>query len=226
MHVSAALIWVALIIYPIRSGPIKLLMLSSAIAAWGGLFLWIRNRKLRWALAMALSSAALSVAFIPDRPPPISKLRSEYVNALRAYEGTRYVWGGESWMGVDCSGIVRSAWIKAHLRVGITSVRPDLFRRALTLWWFDSSAKELALGYGGRTRTVHEAKSIQAQRDDGLQPGDIAVVGRGTHALAYLGKHTWIEADPGVQKVIVLKTSDGNPWLVSSAVFVRWRALD
>ena len=56
--------------------------------------------------------------------------------------------------------------------------------------------------------------------------GDFAIVARGVHALAYLGDHTWIEADPGAGKVIVVRTSDKNTWLDSSAVFVRWRDLD
>jgi hypothetical protein len=154
LHICSILACVGLLIYPIRSGPIKLLIVVCGVAAMFGILLWIRRPAVRWGLLSLLLCAALAVAFVPRRSLPRSDLQAEYVRNLRRYEGTRYVWGGESWMGVDCSGIVRSAWIDAHFRLGITSARPDLIRTALSAWWFDASAKELSLGYSGRARRL------------------------------------------------------------------------
>jgi hypothetical protein len=226
LHVCAGVVLVALLFYPVRSGLIKLIMVASAATVLIGLCFWIRKPVVRFLALGVLLAAGLAVLFLPGRSVPTSELQRKYVDALRSYEGVSYVWGGEGRLGVDCSGIVRSAWVDSHLRLGMSSASPELIRRAISTWWFDASAKELSAGFSGRTRQLHSAKSIRVNQDQGLQPGDVAVVAQGVHALAYLGDHTWIEADPGAKKVIVIKTSDANPWLDSSAIFVRWRALD
>jgi len=48
----------------------------------------------------------------------------------------------------------------------------------MSVWWFDASAKELCLGFGGRTRELHAAKSIRANGDEQLSPGDFAIIGQ------------------------------------------------
>src|SRR5207253_6882972 len=98
----------------------------------------------------------------------------------------------------------------SQLRLGSKTGNPRLIRSAMSAWWFDASAKELSLGFGGRTRKLHTAKSIRANRDEQLSPGDFAIIARGVHALAYLGDHSWIEADPGIGKVIIIPTNDKN----------------
>jgi energy-coupling factor transporter transmembrane protein EcfT len=216
----------ALLVFPIRSGLVRLLIVFSGAVVLFGAFVWIRTLRLRFALAGVLILIILAIALLPGKQGNPTELRTEFVRALRRYKGNRYIWGGENGRGVDCSGIVRTAWIDAQLRSGIKTANPRLLRNAVSAWWHDASAKELSLGYSGRTRELHAAKSIRANEDARLLPGDFAIVARGVHALAYLGEHTWIEADPGLGKVIVIQTSDPNSWLDSSAVFVRWRDLD
>jgi hypothetical protein len=222
---SVALL-LALLIFPIRSGLVRLLIVSSAAAVLIGPVIWIRNARLRFALPGVLLLTILAIALLPGKQGNPAELRTQFVKALRRYEGNRYVWGGENGRGVDCSGIVRAAWIDAQFRLGIKTTNPRFLRNALSVWWHDASAKELSLGFSGRTRELHSANSIRANGDAQLLPGDFAIVARGVHALAYLGEHTWIEADPGLRKVIVIPTSGSNPWLDSTAVFVRWRELD
>src|SRR5438874_1469392 len=226
IHFSLGALLMALLVYPIRSGGIRLLIVCSASAVLIGLSMWIRNRRVRWGFLGILLLAGLAIALLPGESVDQARLRTQYVDALRRYEGHRYVWGGENGRGVDCSGIVRAAWIDSQLRLGSKTGNPRLIRSAMSAWWFDASAKELSLGFGGRTRKLHTAKSIRANRDEQLSPGDFAIIARGVHALAYLGDHSWIEADPGIGKVIIIPTNDKNPWLDSSAVFVRWRALE
>ena len=225
-HFCLGALLIALLVYPIRSGGIRLLIVCSASAFLIGLSMWIRNRRVRWGFLGILLLTGLAIAFLPGKSVDQTRLRAEYVGALRRYEGDRYVWGGENGRGVDCSGIVRAAWIDSQFRLGIKTGNPRLIRGAMSAWWFDASAKELCLGFGGRTRELHTAKSIRANRDEQLSPGDFAIIAHGVHALAYLGDHTWIEADPGIGKVIIIPTNDKNPWLDSSAVFIRWRALE
>jgi len=225
LYACCAVLLVGLITYPVRSGPVRLLIvLAGAVVIFGGLF-FFKNKFVRWA-GVSIILVGFALLFLPGRSLSGQELQSAYVQALRRYEATRYVWGGENALGVDCSGIVRAAWFDTQMRLGIKSANPLLLRRALTTWWFDASARELAAGHSGRTRVLHSAHSIRANQDAGLFPGDFAIVARGVHALAYLGDHTWIEADPGTRKVIVIKTSDASAWLDSSAVFVRWAELD
>jgi hypothetical protein len=219
-------LFIALLVYPIRSGVVRMLIICSASVIVIGLSMWIRNLRVRGGVWGGLLLTSLAIAFLPGKSVDQARLREEYVSALRCYDGDRYVWGGENGRGVDCSGIVRAAWIDAQFRSGIETGNLRLIRRAMSAWWFDASAKELSLGFGGRTRELHTAKSIRANGDEQLAPGDFAIVARGVHALAYLGDHTWIEADPGIGKVVIIATTDKNPWLDSPAVFVRWRALE
>jgi len=226
LYVCCAALLIGLLIFPIRSGAVRLLIIVSAVVTVFGAPLFLRRKSARIVALSMVTLVCGAIAFLPGRSPSMRQLRSAYVDALRCYESDRYVWGGENARGVDCSGIVRAAWFDAQLRLGIRSANPQLIRSALSVWWFDASAKELAAGYSGRTHAMHSAKGIRANNDEGLLPGDFAIVARGVHALAYLGNQTWIEADPGMGKVIVIKTSDANAWLDSSAVFVRWSELD
>lgn len=213
------------LIQPIRSGFFRLIIVSSLSACLIGVCFLPDRRSLRIALLGGVMTLVLGVAFLPGRTGDHPS-RDAYVRALRSYISVPYVWGGENARGVDCSGIVRAAWIDAQLRLGCRTADLRLIRSAIATWWFDASAKELAAGYLGRTRVLHSAPSIRANGDAELLPGDFAVVARGVHALAYLGDGQWIEADPGLQKVVVLQTDGANQWLDSSAVFVRWRQFD
>jgi hypothetical protein len=226
LHFCVSVLLIALLVCPIRSGAIRLLIVSSAGVFLVGLSMWIRKPRVRYGFLGVLLLMPFALAFLPYKAANQARLRAKYVDALRRYEGDRYVWGGENGRGVDCSGIVRAAWIDSQFCSGITTGNPRLVREAVSAWWSDASAKELSLGFGGRTRELHASKSIRANGDEQLSPGDFAIVAHGVHALAYLGNHTWIEADPGVGKVIVIPTNDKNPWLDSPAVFVRWRALE
>ncbi len=62
---------------------------------------------------------------------------------------------------------------------------------------------------------------------DQLAPGDIAVTPDGVHVLAYLGDGEWMEADPGLGKVIRARVpADDNPWFKAPVQVLRWRELE
>ena len=111
IHFCLGALLIALLVYPIRSGGVRLLIVCSASAFLIGLSMWIRNRRVRWGFLGILLLTGLAIAFLPGKSVDQTRLRAEYVGALRRYEGDRYVWGGENGRGVDCSGIVRAAWI-------------------------------------------------------------------------------------------------------------------
>jgi cell wall-associated NlpC family hydrolase len=138
----------------------------------------------------------VALAPAPSKPDAAS-LRNAYCNALEAYQGCPYIWGGETYSAIDCSGLVRKALEDALTTRGIMTLNAGLIRSALWLYWHDTTAKVIGQGYSGQTIDVsdHLDNSL-------LQPGDMAILNSGGHVLAYLGQGMWIEADPGVGRVI------------------------
>ena len=148
IHFCLGALLIALLVYPIRSGGVRLLIVCSASAFLIGLSMWIRNRRVRWGFLGILLLTGLAIALLPGESVDKTRLRTQYVDR---YEGHRYVWGGENGWGVDCSGILRAAWIDSQLCLGIRTGNPRLIRGALSAWWFDarqrrSFASDLAAG--------------------------------------------------------------------------------
>lgn len=232
---SAILLWIAglcwllgVMLYPVSIGLTRAMGVAlSAVLIVGLLLLWWRYRVLRWTLlglciAVALFSALPGRADY-DRPA----LRQEVVHALQRYEGVRYVGGGENFLGIDCSGLVRRGTIEGTFVYGIRTLNPLLVREAALLWWRDMSARDMALGAGRKARKVAEEKSIATLNDKIVHPGDFAITSNGIHALAYLGDHVWLEADPGERKVIRFDARTAkNNWVRTPISVLRWRLLD
>jgi hypothetical protein len=220
-------IWMEIIWMPVshrwtRGGSVALVL-----GLWGGLLLlcWQR-RGLRWLL---LGVALLAVGFFasPGRSlPPAEILRSEYVAGLRRYEGTEFLWGGESPRGIDCSGLIRRGLIDAQFLRGLRTADPGLARRAVSLWWRDCTAKTLGEGFDGAALPLLETPSLNELDHTRLLPGDFAVTQNGSHILAYLGDQTWIEADPLAKKVItVVAPAKDNAWFRGPMKVLRWKLL-
>ena len=47
---------------------------------------------------------------------PVDAIATDYVATMQAFLGTPYLWGGKSALGVDCSGLVQLALLKAGIR--------------------------------------------------------------------------------------------------------------
>ncbi len=223
------LLLVAIHFYPIRFGTLRLLMVVGVLALWSGaLWLLWPHKAVRRTL---LTASTLFIAFLlcPSRPSDPQTLRQQYVRSLKSYDGTTYVWGGESRSGIDCSGLVRSALIDANVKQGLTTANPSALREGLALWWNDCSAKALKDTYRGRTRLLFTAPSLNQLNDVAIQPGDIAVTSSGVHVLAYVGNQTWIEADPSElrgDKVVQVKTPTRIAWFNLPVHMMRWRQLE
>jgi cell wall-associated NlpC family hydrolase len=177
-------------------------------------------------LCLTLAGFAFLVGVLPGRTTDAAKLRARYVRSLSSYEGTRYVWGGENLLGIDCSGLVRRGLINASFTEGIVTANPGLIREAFALRWFDCSANALRQEYRHQTRRTLSVRSIRQLDHTKLQPGDFAITADGVHALAYLGNEVWIEADPAVGRVIKLRASEDSPWLNQQVEVMRWRVLE
>ncbi|HKW29187.1 MAG TPA: NlpC/P60 family protein [Verrucomicrobiae bacterium] len=218
---------IVLFLYPINDRPLRIGLILSLLGLWiGCLYLGWHQRPVRFGLLLC---SVITAGFLtgPGRNYEIEKLRNTYVASLRSFEGTRYIWGGENKQGIDCSGLVRAGLIKASGEQGLETLNPGLVRYSLSLWWHDSTAKALGEEYRHQTKHVLKAASINSLDQDKVLPGDIAVTANGVHVLACLGNSEWIEADPLLGKVIVVKLpSAKNPWFNEPVNVLRWTSLE
>jgi cell wall-associated NlpC family hydrolase len=71
------------------------------------------------------------------------EINDKYVQKLIEFDHVGYFYGGENNLGVDCSGLVREAMVKANVEIGISTANSHLLRKALEIWWFDAGADAL-----------------------------------------------------------------------------------
>ena len=224
--VLLALVLFALWLYPIGTHLIRAAMAVVAVALWMAVvrLYW---RRTWWKIASLLPIVVLIlIAAKPVSEHAPARLRTRFVAALQSYEGTRYVWGGENGLGIDCSGLVRRALGDAFIREALATGNLGMVRESMLLRWFDTSAKGLLQEYRGQTRRLFDARSVRELALARLQPGDFVVTADGIHVMAFLGGTTWIAADPQAGRVIRLQPGDNNPWLLAPVVVMTWRALE
>jgi hypothetical protein len=216
---------VGLALQPLHSTMIRIALVFALLLAVAGALVLCRRW---WQRVLFILPPLLlgGVLLLPGRTPRPVALRAAYAEALRGFEGTRYVWGGENQLGIDCSGLVRRGLMAAALDRGVLELDPGLLRLAWDLWWHDASARALRDGYRDLTRPLRSARGLNALDHKGLQPGDLAVTADGVHVLAYLGGRTWIEADPDLGRVVQLTAPTDSVWFKVPVRLVRWRALD
>jgi hypothetical protein len=174
----------------------------------------------------AIFILALTVlwATLGSKPPDMAGLRSGYIKELKAHVGRKYVWGGETGAGIDCSGLARAALWQAMLKEGIRQFNPRLLGLTLwKFWWRDMSVRDMAESRYGYTVKLGTAPKLAGNDCSGYQPGDLALVGE-YHVLIYLGQDEWIEANPDDGKVAVniSDASSKRPYFNARVTRMRW----
>jgi hypothetical protein len=213
--------------YPVRTGLTRAGLTALVLAAWIALLYVNRRHGAIVAALAAVPLAAAAFVALPARRVDPTLLRTQYVRSLMSYHGARYVWGGENFVGIDCSGLVRCGWMDANLRTGLLTANSGPVRNAIRNWWRDCSAKELGNGAAGRTRLVLTTPSLDRLDYTLLAVGDVAVSEGGEHTLAYIGDSRWIEAEPRLNGVEVVRAPDPQDvWLETPMRIVRWAELD
>lgn len=218
---------IALPLQPVASTLHRLAFAACLGVLWFSLLALFRNKRpVRYALiGMALIATGLFA--LPARPIQQDELRGDYVRRMKELSGTRYIWGGESARGIDCSGLPRKALRDALLAYSLRHVDGGTLRMFAKHWWFDASAKALGEGYRGYTGPLAGTGTIAAMPYDGLEPGDLAVTVDRVHILAYLGGDQWVQADPGLGVVAILNgRSDKNGWFGVPVTMHRWSVLE
>lgn len=201
---------------PVNRTILKIGFLLGLSMSWAGfLFLAWRRKAARFAV-ISIPVLLLLFLLLPGRSMDVEKLRQDYVQRVKAFEGTEYYWGGESSRGIDCSGLPRRALRDALWSYGVRHFNGKAIRESLRQWWYDASAKALSEGYRDYTTPAGISGSVEKMEYSGLIPGDMAVTSNGVHVLVYLGEDQWIQAEPLIKKVITL---DGRTKIHG----LRWR---
>lgn len=230
--VSALIICVALYVLSYTTPLSRLAYLgTAALGLLSGLLYLGRLIRRRPRVIVPLLALVLAIAawvIHADRPTDIAGLRAEYLRHLQAYTGTVYIWGGETHVGVDCSGLARAALVEAMVSEGIKEGNPRLLGPLLwRFWWQDIGTRGMDAGAFGLTRHVAYANALSDGAPAAAQPGDLAVIGR-THVLIYLGDNRWIEANPDDHRVVT-NTADisaDRPYFNLPAHLMRWTVLE
>lgn len=208
---------------PIASIPIHAFQLALYSACWISFVLGLRRFRIVVAAFCILPLVLVALIISVSKPIDVSTLRSAYQQNLKRYEGTKYVWGGENHVGIDCSGLPRKALRMAFLQQGLIQFNGTCVREYLRQWWYDASAKALAEGYREYTVPLNLEGKIYTADYGALEPGDLAVTKTGIHVLVFLGGNMWIQADPGVGKVALFDgRASNNQWFKTPVRFYRW----
>ena len=219
--------WVALVRYPVSFGLIRLAVVTLGVLIVGQVLAAIWPWRLIRASLLGVLLLFAGFLTLPGRNEVSrAELAETYLIQLRSFQAVPYVWGGENYQGIDCSGLVRRAWAEALLLHGVQHLNPASVRAAFSMWWHDLSAKALRDEARGLTVRRFEARSINEVEPARLSPGDLAATQDGVHVMAYLGEKLWIEADPGADRVIIKQApSPRNPWFAAPVVILQWKEL-
>lgn len=211
---------------PVHNRILQAGTITGAALAWVGLLRLAAGREWLGRILLVSPLLALPPFLLPGKPINPEALRMDYVSRMRGFDGTRYVWGGESPLGIDCSGLPRRALRDALWSEGWHHANGTAFRAWLAQWWFDTSARAMSMGHRGQTRALGISGPLWELAKSPLLPGDLAVRGDGVHVVVYLGDHQWIEADPTIGKVHcwMSKPSDGA-WYEHMTLH-RWVAME
>src|SRR4051794_29187177 len=96
LYACCAALLIGLVISPIRSGAVRLLITICTVVTVFGAPLFLRRKSARMVVLSLLTLVCAALAFLPGHSPSVTQLSSGYLEALRHYEGDRYVWGGEN----------------------------------------------------------------------------------------------------------------------------------
>lgn len=213
----------ALLLNPINSRICRVMLLIAVAAAAVTTLVYVwRHRPLRMIFLVLFLLAPLPFLF-PSRQIDRAGLHADYVARLGGFQGTLYIWGGEGRLGIDCSGLPRKALREAMLVQGLKTANGSLVRGWAFHWWNDASARALAGEHLDYVHPLGISGTIRKISYENLEAGDLAITKDGVHVLVYYGNNQWIQAEPGLGKVVILDgRTDPIYWFDAPVALYRW----
>lgn len=206
--------------YPVNSFLSRSIFLFAFALFWFSPYIaGVRNKKIIVFHVILTLGLFLFPTFFFEKKPS-DEFRNLYLKNLKSFEGVSYFWGGENFIGIDCSGLPRKALINSYFYTG-------QFNKAFSTWWYDSSAKALGENYREYTVNICLFDSLRQVDYSLLNPGDLAITANGVHVIVYLGNEKWIQADP-VQGKVVVEDPFGtkSSWFDVKVNIVRWKDIN
>lgn len=218
---------IVLFLNPINRKSTNLLLIGTLLTLWvlSLLIAW-KNKILKLILIIL---PIILISLLSLNGPVIDKeiIRLEYVKSLKEYDGTKYLWGGETSLGIDCSGLVRRGLIDTYIRLGFLKFSPQYIRKGIYLWFNDLSAEAMGNEHNNLTVRILSDQTLNNTDYGQIREGDIMVTTSGVHTMAYIGNQEWIQADPSKHKVVILRAPDvSNNWYNVPSNILRWKDLE
>jgi len=215
--------WARLIVYPVSTLWTRVSGVVLLLTTLARIFVIVRRMRVLRNTYFGVLGLALLLVLSPARNYDAVALNIEFLKELRRYEGTRYVWGGESRFGIDCSGLVRCGLMNALVKQGVLTFNGGLIRSAIAFWWNDCTAGDFSQGDDELTALRFKTQALESFDRSQLVAGDLAA--NRVHVMVYIGDDQWIEADPNAAKVIVTKTTPQLLWFREPMHIVRLQLL-
>ncbi len=157
----------------------------------------------RVVLGLIYVGFAVAVYNSEFRPPNPNQFTNRFVSQVKSYNKVRYRFGGESFLGMDSSGLVRRSLIVTYLKLAFFEGKVGLVKRAYSVWMEKIALSTLMLNENPYTKVIGTFQSINSLDSRILKNGDLAISSQGTLVAIYLGNKLWATSDSSANGVFI-----------------------